>query len=446
MGINCVFHNLGRMINQKKFSRAEIIWQGLIFWAITYTVIEAALSFTFEQRTEGWQLLSDLLISSFFAIDFIYQFRSKFKSPTPFKTKNEKIIWSMTMALELLAALPYDLIAMKMGLSHGYQFFYLLRFIRFVRIAKAFNLLGGIALIPKGVKFQFLIVMSMVAVHFISCMWVLIHPSQDTDNTTRYIEALYWTITTLTTIGYGDVTPVNNTGRLFTMAIMICGVGVYGVVIGNVAKMISDADRYKEKAREKMGDLNSLMKYYNVPDRVQGAVFNYYNHLLEKRLTDNDNRIISELPHALQQELMTYMNIKLIRTVPLFKSCSQACLKDVASALEQMYYSPGQTIINTGEIGHEMYIIGHGVAEVILKDGSVVANLHEGQFFGEIALLKETKRSANVRAQTYCDLYKLEKSDFLEIIKKHPELLERVEGIAQKRSSDRREKTPQQAA
>ena len=85
-----------------------------------------------------------------------------------------------------------------------------------------------------------------------------------------------------------------------------------------------------------------------------------------------------------------------------------------------------------------MFIIGHGVVEVILKDGNIVASLHEGQFFGEAALLKQTTRNANVRAQTYCDLYKLKKEDFLHIIEKYPELLESMQKVTKKRSSDRR--------
>jgi len=85
-----------------------------------------------------------------------------------------------------------------------------------------------------------------------------------------------------------------------------------------------------------------------------------------------------------------------------------------------------------------MYIIAHGIVEVILSDGNVVASLHEGQFFGEAALLKETKRNANVRAQNYCDVYKLEKNDFLKIIENHPDLLESIESVSSRRASDRK--------
>jgi voltage-gated potassium channel len=160
--------------------------------------------------------------------------------------------------------------------------------------------------------------------------------------------------------------------------------------------------------------------------------------MYSKRLSDNDTKIISELPQALKVELQVYMNMKLIRNLPVFKFCTQACLKEVASALEQKFYGPGDTIIRIGEIGDEMFVIGHGVVDVILEDGSIVAQLHEGQFFGEAALLKETTRNANVRASTYTDLYRLSKDDFLRIIENHPDLLENLQNVSAKRASDRK--------
>ncbi|HAZ11414.1 MAG TPA: Crp/Fnr family transcriptional regulator, partial [Bdellovibrionales bacterium] len=104
-----------------------------------------------------------------------------------------------------------------------------------------------------------------------------------------------------------------------------------------------------------------------------------------------------------------------------------------AQALEKKYFSPGQQVINKGEIGHEMYIIGHGSVNVTLDQVTMLANLGKGHFFGESALLEEAPRNAHVVASEYCDLYKLDKDDFINIIKKYPELYRNIEAIMQKR-------------
>ena len=96
------------------------------------------------------------------------------------------------------------------------------------------------------------------------------------------------------------------------MSIMVLGVGVYGFVIGNIAQILGDRNRYKEKAREKIEEIGAFMSYYRVPRKIQAQTLDYLNDLLAKRLTENDQQIISDLPQAIQDELTTYMNIKLI--------------------------------------------------------------------------------------------------------------------------------------
>ena len=108
----------------------------------------------------------------------------------------------------------------------------------------------------------------------------------------------------------------------------------------------------------------------------------------------------------------------------------------MAQALESKSYAPGVTIIRAGQIGEEMFIIGHGEVEVILRDGSSAATLRDGQIFGEASLLKKTLRQANVRSKTYSDLYRLAREKFLDIIERHPELRAQIEVTTMRRKDD----------
>ncbi len=426
------------MIMKAKKSKGEMIWFGIIFWSVTFTAAEAPYSFTFSTKLQSWQIWSDVLISIIFTIDFIYhlrEFRKKHKNKLlRNKINNKDFIY---LVVDLISCIPFDLTfyLFGIGVSAG-KFLKLIRLFRLIRIVKIFSVVDSLTIVPSYVKFQLVVVSSLIVIHWIACGWILLHPVYDSSQVEYYVKSFYWAVTTLTTIGYGDITPTGIVDRIYTMIIMILGVGVYGLVIGNISRIFAEAARYKEQSREKFQDLSLFMRHYHIPDRLQSAVFNYYNHLFSKRLSDNDQQIIGELPLALKQELQIYMNMKLIRNLPVFKYSSQACLKAIAASLEQNYYGPNDTIISIGELGEEMFIIGHGVIDVILKDGNVVASLHEGQFFGEAALLKETTRNANVRAQTYCDLYKLKKEDFLRIIESFPELLENMQKVTRRRSDD----------
>jgi hypothetical protein len=427
------------MLRQSKLTRSDYIWSGILFAAILFTAAEAPYSFTFNTKLQTWQLWSDLIVSAIFSADLFLHIKKHMqkKGLTALRPKNKYKFYAGVM-IDLMSTIPYDIIFWATGMGGANHMIKLVRLFRLVRIAKIFSILNKLTLIPKSVKVGMIFFGSLIVIHWFTCFWVMFNPpTPGRDQMDYYVECFYWSVTTLTTVGYGDITPKTTPARLYTMVVMLVGVGVYGLVIGNISRIFAETARYKEQTREKFSELSAFMKHYHIPERLQSSVFNYYNHLYSKRLSDNDQKIISDLPQALKFELQIYMSMKLIRNLPVFKYCSQPCLKAISGALEQKNFGPGDTIIRIGEMGDEMYIIGHGVVEIILKDGSVVANLHEGQFFGEAALLKETTRNANVRANTYCDLYRLGKADFLEIIKSYPELLENMENITKRRSTDR---------
>jgi voltage-gated potassium channel len=308
-----------------------------------------------------------------------------------------------------------------------------------VRVIKVYYVLENITIVPQLFRFQTFMIGFLMVVNWISCGWIYIYPkAQEIDVTTYYIKSFYWALTTLTTIGYGDITPTDNVGRIFTCFIMIIGVGMYGVVIGNISRVLVSADRYKEQSREKINELLLFMRHYRIPENLQQAAISHYSHLYSKRLTENDEKIISDLPHALQQEMQIYMKIKLISNLNVFQNCPPDCLKEIATHLDQLYSSPGDLIIKIGDIGDEMFILAHGNVDVILASDERVATLHDGQIFGEIALIKETTRTANVVSLGYCDLYKLTKTNFLEITKRYPILLSNIENTTRRRSSDQR--------
>ncbi|HLE10636.1 MAG: hypothetical protein A2504_12815 [Bdellovibrionales bacterium RIFOXYD12_FULL_39_22] len=412
-----------------KFSLKYIVWQILVGISIAISLIDAPLAFVLDFPLKQSTLLLDGIMTSIFIIDF---FINHFFGPEGKNKKNR--LRSSAFWIDLLASIPFDLIAYWFNLPHWLRILRLIRVLRMLKFVQMFVTIGNLAIIPSAVKAAFVISGTLITINAIGCGWLWIYPPGEVDQVTAYIKAIYWTITTVATIGYGDITPSDNLGRIFTMFVMVGGVVMYGIVIGSISKMIEASSRHKEQSKTKLNDLRLFVEHYALPEGLSNEIFSFYGHILTKRLSENDEQIIAELPIALQRDIKTYMNMKLISNVPAFKLCSIECLKDIAKSLQQMAYSPGEKIITTGDIGSEMFIIGHGSVEVFVGSNSV-ANLKSGQFFGEIALLEEVKRTADVVSQTYCDLYKLSKDNFLNLIKKYPELLKNMEKFMAKKLS-----------
>ena len=100
---------------------------------------------------------------------------------------------------------------------------------------------------------------------------------------------------------------------------------------------------------------------------------------------------------------------------------SENLIKELSTVLATRVYLPGDYIINKGEIGEEMYFIVDGTVLIIAADKqTVVTKLKKGQYFGEIAIFFQTKRTSYVQADTFCILNSLKKRDLDEIVKSYP--------------------------
>ncbi|KAF9279854.1 hypothetical protein BGZ68_007651 [Mortierella alpina] len=101
-----------------------------------------------------------------------------------------------------------------------------------------------------------------------------------------------------------------------------------------------------------------------------------------------------------------------IRKVPLFQSCSSEVIHMLSLNVEPRTYNIGQCIIRRGEIGREMFFIVSGVVEILSDDNlRVLARFHDGQFFGEIAVLLDVPRIANVKAVSEVEVFVLTKEN-----------------------------------
>ena len=121
----------------------------------------------------------------------------------------------------------------------------------------------------------------------------------------------------------------------------------------------------------------------------------------------------------------------LVRRVSLFSGFSPDRLNHISRLLQPMLAVPGEAIIKKGDIGHHMYFISSGCVEVELPPMPV--HLGSGDFFGEIALIKNSPRTFSVKALGFCDLLVLSDSDFNLFLDDNPDIRQTLSETADKR-------------
>jgi CRP-like cAMP-binding protein len=124
-----------------------------------------------------------------------------------------------------------------------------------------------------------------------------------------------------------------------------------------------------------------------------------------------------------------------VNRVDLFRGAGELFLRESVQLLRPRVFLPGEYIIRQGEFGDCMYFLSQGDVEVLVSDQQV-ARLGAGSPFGETALIQGEKRNASIRAETYCDVYKLSKSDFDVLRSKYPEFDAQVKKVVEERQKD----------
>ncbi len=415
-------------------SKFRTFWNYLVLIGILWYGFETPARLCINFDPPAWMDIGNIIVNLFFFTDLLVNFRTahleKGRTIKDPKAISKKYLKSW-FGLDLFATIPFDYILMPFGIYTPWcRINHLIRYIRIYSLFRVSNPLLNVSHAVRVIQFC---VSFLLVLHWVSCLWLVVSPAEEgIDNITAYNTAVYWTVTTLTTVGYGDITPHTNLARIMTIITMIIGVGMYGFVIGNVSTILVNANTFKAAQKKKMNDLATYMEYYKVPKHLQDEVFIFYAHLLDNSLSADDGDIIADLPAALQNELRVYSNLRMIEKVPLFQGLSMDCMKSLAKSLKQVIVAPTEYIIREGEAGREMYFIGQGSVNVLVGKQQV-ASLKSSDFFGEIALLQEVTRTASIVSASYCDLFKLEKEDFLSILKTHADLAAKVEAALKER-------------
>jgi CRP/FNR family cyclic AMP-dependent transcriptional regulator len=123
-----------------------------------------------------------------------------------------------------------------------------------------------------------------------------------------------------------------------------------------------------------------------------------------------------------------------LKEVPFFKSLSKKELKAVAQQTDELDVSSGKQLATEGDFGHEFFIIQRGRAEV-LRGGEKIAELGPGDFFGEIALLREDRRTATVKASEPMSVIVMTRQSFRDLDRSMPEVHATVAEAIEARSA-----------
>ena len=466
------------MVNPKDPRKTYFdLFMGLL---IVLSVIEVPWRIATDVQAEGGWDVWGWFVDVMFTIDIIVNFR------TAYLNEDGEIIWDLPnirsrylkgwFTVDLLSTIPFDKVIVPFISNDGAsgnaksaaRSGKLLRILRVVRLLKLTRLLKMAKLFSNGDGNELLgqstmdlikmLVQVTFAGHFLACIFLMVSNFQKEDTSElwvidsgvinndnpwlTYMVAMYWSFTTMTTVGYGDinVNPRNIPEHVFAMIAMVIGTSIFGYFVGNITVIFESFDVQSSITKEKLESVRDYARDKDLPEGLKKRLQKHYIYFyLQKGCFDTDG-MFERIDATLRDDMLLDQesNMKTMHMFPnVFCQSDRSCHVRILECLLPAFANEAEEVFVQGEHGTEIYFLRKGEVRLFCDNPNSeerftvsVAHLQRGEVFGVESIINDVPHSTTAIAEEYTELFFLKKLVLVEIFYDYPDLLRQFHVIA----------------
>uniref|UniRef100_A0A8C4N393 Potassium voltage-gated channel, subfamily H (eag-related), member 1a n=1 Tax=Eptatretus burgeri TaxID=7764 RepID=A0A8C4N393_EPTBU len=396
-------------------------WDWIILILTFYTAIMVPynVSFKTKQNNVVW-LVIDSVVDVIFLVDIVLNFHTTFVGPAGEVISDPRLIrmnyLKTWFVIDLLSCLPYDIINAFENVDEGISsLFSSLKVVRLLRLGRVARKLDHYIEYGAAVLVLLVCVFGLVA-HWLACIWSSIGYYEVLDkamnrtlehswlcelghtigspyhyNTSSshleggpskdavYISSLYFTMTSLTSIGFGNISPNTDIEKTFAVAMMMIGSLLYATIFGNVTTIFQQMYANTNRYHEMLNSVRDFLKLYQVPKGLSERVMDYIVSTWSMSKGIDTEKVLQICPKDMRADICVHLNRKVFNEHPAFRLASDSCLRALAVEFQTHHCAPGDLIYHAGESVDTLCFVVSGSLEVI-QDDEVVAILGKSSF------------------------------------------------------------------
>jgi hypothetical protein len=295
-----------------------------------------------------------------------------------------------------------------------------------------------------------LLTMMLMLSHWIACVWVFIsvdnfdtHESWiirggyvDSSNFEIYVTAMYWAITSMASVGYGDIKAISSTEKVVSIVCVVVGSGIFTFIISSIGTLVSKHTSHSKLHRERVVKFNSFMKHYAISSDLKFKIRRYMDYVWEKRQVRilHESDVLDLLSDPLRDAVMFSTRGRVLKGCKVFgDAVSGHVLVQMARIIEPRVYAPNDVIFEEGECSYEMHFIILGVVEILhRRTRTVFQNLRDGDNFGQISFFTHQPRKASAHCLEFVETFTLPRTSVDALANRFPEFAKYLEVIREK--------------
>ncbi|KAM9304731.1 voltage-gated delayed rectifier potassium channel KCNH8-like [Gastrophryne carolinensis] len=436
-------------------------WDWLILLATFYVAVTVPYNVCFaaarddSSSSRSPPSVSDIFVEILFMLDILLNFRTTYVSKSGqvvYDPRSICVHYATTwFFVDLIAALPFDLLyAFSVNVYFGVHLLKTVRLLRLLRLLQKLDRYSQYS----AVVLTLLMTMFALLAHWMACVWYFIgqkeidfneigwlhefskrlgmpytpverfvlsvnsssHSNSSQANQTTvelvggpslrssYITSLYFALSSLTSVGFGNVSANTDAEKIFSICTMLIGALMHAVVFGNVTAIIQRMYSRRSLYHTRTKDLKDFIRVHRMPKQLKQRMLECFQTTWSVNNGIDANELLRDFPDELRADIAMHLNKEILQ-LPIFESASRGCLRALSLNIKTSFCAPGEYLIRQGDALQAIYFVCSGSMEV-LKDNTVLAILGKGDLIGADNLDKDRviKTNANVKALTYCDL------------------------------------------
>jgi len=446
----------------------------------TATVMPYRLAFA-EGADQGYWLYLEYFVNGLFSMDLLLNCFSAVYSPEgDLVSSLRTVLWSYAkgwLVIDLVACFPFNLVdssgSMTNSTGTGYnglvrlvrvpRLYRLLRLSRLVKTLKSsdgcMSRLQDYFALKNSALRLFSFFMSMLgAVHLMACLWCFAPSLEgysvdswvvrlgfiDQENSEVYMAAFYWAFTTLTTVGYGDITAVSSLEQIIAVFWMLFGICSFSFAIGSLTNMIAKLDTKESHLLHKLEHIDEFCKETRLSKDLRTRLRHALRYSSEHMGFSwrHKYRLFTELPKRLKMQVAMAMHQGTVQEISFFTEKNEEFIASTVPFLLPLFVAEGECVYKRKDHPVDMYFIVKGRCAVTMIHKIQVVQLRlvqRGAYFGEIEILEGIPRLYSVQTIADCDLLTLAKPVLKDIEADFPSIFSEIRNIATTRKELYRE-------
>ncbi|CAG9314758.1 unnamed protein product [Blepharisma stoltei] len=447
-------------------SKFKQIWNILLLFFLIYTFTVVPLEVAFMEETIGdrWFWINTTC-DLFFLFDVlinlntaIYDSRGKLKTSRLIIFKD---YLKGMLIIDIISIFPFYLLSLGSA-SGANRFVRLLRMTKLTKLVRAKKLASIVKSLTgsekldnfldnyQGARILGLFMIVAIMTHFVACIWIFSAKLDsysprtwivrngliDYPNSRIYLASIYWAVTTLATVGFGDISPLTENEILITMFWMLFGISSFSFSMGTLASALSSLDEKGAIIKTKLRHIELFANDIKLPKNLTKQVTKKAKEYLREIALDDKERsnLITTIPKNLRYEIGKAMFDNAIEKVHFFKKKDEALIADIVPRLTRLEFQEREIIYKKNDYADNMYFIVQGrVCYVYGPKHFTFKTMVDGSYFGEIELLSQKPREFSVMTKKWCILLVMKKNIFEMMLEQYPKVAQEIKKIAAER-------------